>query len=85
MHIKERNNWLSLVEYKYCKNNYYLAIDTIEDDFYLIRLNKREVQDIIGNNLWPGIFDGYSNLFDNEELKFEHNKRMRILKLFKAL
>lgn len=64
--IKKREEpywWLYLLKCKIC-NEYWLVAqeERIIDCFCLNRLNLKQANDIIENNIWPNIYDRYEDL-----------------------
>ena len=55
--------WLSLSRCKICNEFWLIAQEEcIIDSFCLNRLNLKQANDIIENDIWPNIFDKYENL-----------------------
>ena len=53
--------WVSLYKCNSCHQTWLVAQDENYDDFYFMRLDGAQIQDIEINN-WPVIFDNYNNL-----------------------
>ncbi|SMN17594.1 hypothetical protein CRYPA_894 [uncultured Candidatus Thioglobus sp.] len=53
--------WISLYDCNVCHQVWLVAQDENDDDFYFMRLDNTQIQDIKDNN-WPMIFDNYNNL-----------------------
>ena len=69
--------WLYLSKCKIC-NEYWLIAqeERIIDSFCLNRLNLKQANDIIENDIWPNIFDKYENLL---KIGVENNIRWHFL------
>ena len=61
--IKRRNPWLELYRCTTCGAYWYVAFDTVEGDFYFVRMNEKQVQDIIERDDWPTRFDNFANVW----------------------
>ena len=66
--IKKRGEkywWLDIRKCKIC-NQYWLVAqeERTNDIFCLNRLNEKQVNDIIKNNIWPIVFDKYETLLE---------------------
>jgi len=61
--LKERNPWLELVRCKECGQDWYIATDTIDDDYYLLRLTEERANDIVLHDNWPTMFDTLKNVW----------------------
>jgi len=85
--LRRRTPWLDLVCCEQCQTYWYVAVDTIDDDYYLRRLNGEIAQGIIDRDIWPECFDkdekfwppigwlksdGYKNLKD-WQIRNNHN------------
>jgi hypothetical protein len=60
--LRERNPWLSLVRCRRCGRHWYVAIDTLDDDYYLRRLSPEEVADITERDRWPTDFEDFAHV-----------------------
>ena len=82
--IKNRTPWLFAGRCRECGQGWYVAVDTVDDDYHLMRLSPSKATDITVGH-WPAIFDkldhvwpdrdwlnlnGYTNL---EEWQSKHN------------
>ncbi len=61
--LKQRNPWLDLVRCKECGQWWYVATDTVDDDYRMLRLTEEQAQDILQNDKWPVVFDDYENVW----------------------
>jgi len=61
--VRQRNPWLELVRCNGCGQHWYLATDTVDDDFYFRRLSDQQVSDILEANQWPTEFDDVKNVW----------------------
>ena len=61
--LKKRNPWLELVRCRICGQAWYLATDTVEDDYHLLRLTDGQVNEIISLDKWPTLFDDFQNVW----------------------
>lgn len=60
--LKERNPWLTLVRCKVCGGYWYIAMDTVDDDYYLSRLSEEQANEVLSQDKWPNIFDKLKNV-----------------------
>jgi hypothetical protein len=60
-----RNQWLDLVRCLHCEQHWYVAVDTVDDDYYFRRLSMREVEAIRKDDVWPTDFDDFVNVWPN--------------------
>lgn len=65
--LRKRTPWLTLSRCSHCGQYWYVALDNIEDDYYLHRLKNEEAQRIITNNDWPLVFDGLKAVWPSKE------------------
>lgn len=57
--------WLYISQCKICKNFLLIAQEERHNDIFLIRkISDSELSKINNNNIWPTIFDDYSNLLE---------------------
>ena len=57
--------WLDIRKCKICEQNWLVAQEERTNDiFCLNRLNDKQVNDIIKNNVWPVVFDRYETLLE---------------------
>jgi len=57
--------WLSVRKCKKCNEHWLVAQEERTNDiFCLNRLNKKQVDDIINENIWPAVFDRYETLLE---------------------
>ncbi len=61
--LKKRNPWLELVRCRICGQAWYLATDTVDDDYHLLRLTDGQVNEIISLDKWPTLFDDFQNVW----------------------
>ena len=61
--VRERNPWLALVQCKACKQKWYVATDTVDDDYYFRRLSAQEVNEILHRDAWPSDYDDFVNVW----------------------
>lgn len=62
----ERTPWIDLVRCKHCGQPWYLAIDTVDDDYYMQRLTESDVQ-AIERNQWPTTFDHIKSVWPDQK------------------
>jgi hypothetical protein len=60
---RERNPWLGLVACKGCGQRWYVAIDTVDDDYYFLRLPLASVEAILNGKAWPNDYDDFVNVW----------------------
>lgn len=60
---RERNPWLRLVRCAACGQEWYVAIDTIDDDQYFLRLSAAQLAAIKERNEWPTDYDDFVNVW----------------------
>jgi hypothetical protein len=65
--LRRRSPWLDLCRCKFCDQEWYVAVDTVDDDYYLYRLKTDDVTRIISNNEWPSVFDNFAVVWPDEE------------------
>jgi hypothetical protein len=61
--IRQRNPWLRLVRCRHCGQHWYAALDTVDDDYYLLRVDGNQVDGIASRDEWPSDFDGFVNVW----------------------
>ena len=61
--IKARNEWLELSRCNGCGRPWYVAIDTVDDDYYFRGLTAGEVESIVHRDEWPPDFDDFVNVW----------------------
>jgi hypothetical protein len=69
--LKQRNPWLSLARCKECGQAWYVATDTVDDDYRMLRLTDEQAQDILQNDKWPIVFDDYENVWPDKKYEKE--------------
>lgn len=78
--IKKRGDpywWLSVYQCRDCQQSWLVAQEERQNDvFCLYRLDQVAMEDILNNNRWIPIFDGYENLL---RIGLETGKRVRFL------
>ena len=60
--LRDRSPWLHQVKSRGCGQNWYAAVDTVDDDYYFRRLNGAETV-AISNGTWPADFDDFVNVW----------------------
>ena len=61
--LKERNPWLELVRCKMCSQDWYIATDTVDDEYRLLRPTEEQVNEIVSLDKWPSLFDDVKNVW----------------------
>jgi hypothetical protein len=61
--LQDRNPWLRLVRCRECGQQWYLAIDTVDDDHYFLRLNGDQIRAIVDHGQWPTDYDEFVNVW----------------------
>jgi hypothetical protein len=64
--LKKQTPWIDLVTCIACRQLWYLAIDTTNDDYYLQRLKEDDVEKI-DKGVWPTMFDNIEHCWPSEE------------------
>lgn len=73
--IKERAVLHELVKCPHCGTYWYSACDEHKnDDYYIIRLQEKEVKNIIDNNKWPYDFENFKDVWPDKVVKLEDFK-----------
>lgn len=55
--LRKRTPWLTLVRCPICVTYWYVAVDTVDDDYYWRRLDEIDAEKIIKEDTWPASFD----------------------------
>jgi hypothetical protein len=63
--LKKRNSWLALVRCKICRQPWYIATDTVDDDYHLLRVTEEQVIGILSLDKWPSVFNDRKNVWPN--------------------
>jgi hypothetical protein len=58
--LLQRTNWLELRRCRRCGQAWYVACDTVDDDWYFKRLSEEDVAKVLREGKWPDDFDGQS-------------------------
>ena len=61
--ICDRTPWLRLVRCGSCGMPWYLAVDTVDDDYYSRRLSAVEAAAIEQSNIWPPDYDDFASVW----------------------
>ena len=72
--VRERNPWLRLARCRGCGRPWYVAVDTVDDDYYFRRLSTPEADAAAERDEWPTDFDGFVNVWP---LGAEHDHEAR--------
>jgi hypothetical protein len=64
--VTRRTPWLECVECRRCQQAWYLATDTADDDYHLVRLDAAAVEGI-RRGVWPSIFDQWEVVWPTED------------------
>ncbi len=67
--LKQRTPWLALVQCPSCGSYWYVATDTVEDSYYLLRLAAEDVRRILEYDDWPDRFDGLKYVWRDRECR----------------
>lgn len=62
----KRNEWLKLVRCLGCGHAWYVAIDTVDDYYYFLRLSAEQLSCIREQDRWPSDFDDFVNVWPTE-------------------
>jgi hypothetical protein len=65
--LKERTPWLELMCCLNCGQYWYVAIDSVDDDYYLLRLDKEISLEILEKDNWPTCFDSNKNFWPDQK------------------
>ena len=60
---RTRNPWLELRRCRICGQHWYAATDTVDDDWYFLRLTTSQVEAITERAVWPVDFDEFANVW----------------------
>ena len=63
--VARRTPWLECVECRRCHHAWYLAVDSVDDSYHLVRLDAAAVEGIRGG-VWPSIFDQWKVVWPTE-------------------
>jgi hypothetical protein len=58
--VRRRTNWLELRNCRRCGEAWYVACDTVDDDWYFRRMAEEDVARVLRSDEWPLEFDGPS-------------------------
>jgi hypothetical protein len=61
--LAERTPWLTLSRCRRCGQNWYVACDTVDDDWYFQRLDVAAAERALASKQWPDTFDGWVNVW----------------------
>jgi hypothetical protein len=64
---RERTPCLKLVECQQCGQHWYVAVDTIDDDFSFLRLDTAAAAAIRERDEWPTDFDGFAHVWGDSD------------------
>ena len=64
--LKKRTPWLDLVRCKHCDRHWYIATDTVDDDFHVLLLSQEQVDAILEKGIWPTTFDGWDHVWPDQ-------------------
>jgi hypothetical protein len=67
--LKERNPWLELVRCQECGQGWYVATDTRDDEYSLLRLTEGQIDEIVLHDKWPTVFDDLKNVWPDPNYK----------------
>lgn len=63
--LRQRNPWLDMVRCKICQQAWYIATDSVDEEYHLLRLTEDEVREVLLGNTWPDDFDNLKNVWPN--------------------
>jgi hypothetical protein len=63
---RKRNEWLRLVRCLGCGRAWYVALDTVDDDYYFLHLSAEQLSCIREQDQWPNDFDDFVNVWPTE-------------------
>ena len=63
--VARRTPWLECVECRRCQQAWYLATDSVDDEYHLVRLDAAAVEGI-RSGAWPSIFDHWEVVWPTE-------------------
>jgi len=69
--LKSRNPWLDLVACRICGQPWYVATDTVDDNYHFWRLAPPQVRDIELHGRWPSRFDEFENVWPDSKVPGE--------------
>ena len=61
--VVQRTPWLSLARCPVCGEHWYVAVDTVDDDYYFRRLTQPDLDGIVERGAWPADFDGFVHVW----------------------
>jgi hypothetical protein len=61
--VRDHTPWLRLVRCRGCGTAWYLAIDTVDDDYYFRRLSAAEASAIEERDIWPTDYDDFVSVW----------------------
>jgi hypothetical protein len=61
--LRDRSPWLHLVRCRACGGHWYAAVDTVDDDYYFLRLSHEVVTAIEDLGEWPADFDAFVHVW----------------------
>ena len=59
--VCERTPWLLLGRCRTCGESWYIAVDTVDDDYYFHRLSAEATRRVEHEGTWPTDFDSMEN------------------------
>jgi hypothetical protein len=60
---RERNPWLRLLACNGCGQRWYVAVDTVDDDYYFLRMSAASVEAVLADSVWPDDYDEFINVW----------------------
>jgi hypothetical protein len=61
--LKRRTPWLDLARCRTCGDHWYIAVDTVDDEFLVLRLSQEAVTAILEHDDWPDNYDGLDHVW----------------------
>ena len=61
--LRARTPWLELVTCKRCGQHWFMATDTVDDVYFFLKLDPKQVDDILNHDSWPSRFDAVRNVW----------------------
>src|SRR5829696_5089166 len=61
--LRERSPWLRLARCRGCGRPWYVAVDTVDDDYYFRGLSPEELEAVTERDVWPADFDEFVNVW----------------------
>lgn len=73
--VRARNPWLRLARCCGCGRPWYVAVDTVDDDYYFRALSAADLTALGERNAWPPDFDDFVNVWPSAGIR-DHGARV---------